>query len=111
MLSFSDSTNTVVNIDVLGDGQHIIYMKIDHEAFKVATKTCLGETDTERFTFYMTYTVVQADVNYRKIQQDQAKLDKTFNTITQENLNKPQQSLHEFSKEPGISQETVSDEF
>lgn len=117
--SFANNTNTVVKVDVLSDGKHIVYqprvhlvyMKIDHEAFKIATKTCLGETDTERFTFYMTYTVVQADVNYRKMQQDQAKLDKTFNTITQDNLNKPQQSLHEFSKEPGISQETVSDEF
>ncbi|KAJ5207744.1 hypothetical protein N7449_002123 [Penicillium cf. viridicatum] len=69
--SFSNSTNTVVKIDVLGDGQHII-----------ATKTCSSETDTERFTFYMTYTVVQADINYLMMQQNQEKLDKVFNAIT-----------------------------
>ncbi|KAJ5945294.1 hypothetical protein N7516_005462 [Penicillium verrucosum] len=69
--SFSNSINTVVKIDVLGHGQHIVcqprvylvYIKIDHEAFKIATKACFGEMDTERFTFHMTYTVAQANVN------------------------------------------------
>ncbi|KAJ5615054.1 hypothetical protein N7537_000168 [Penicillium hordei] len=117
--SFANSTNTVVKLDILGDGQHIVYqphvhlvyMKIDHEAFKIATKTCFSETDTERFTFYMTYTVVQADVNYLMMQQNKKKLDTIFNSLTQDNLDKPKQNLQEFSKEPGISQETVNDQF
>ncbi|KAJ5693671.1 hypothetical protein N7536_004083 [Penicillium majusculum] len=59
----------------------------------------------------MTYTVVQADVNCIKVQQNQEKLDTAFNALAQDNLDKPQQSLQGFSKERGISQETVSDHF
>ncbi|CAI7595159.1 uncharacterized protein N7487_003679 [Penicillium crustosum] len=41
------------------------------------------------------------------MQQNQEKLDTIFNALTQDNLDKPQQSLEEFLKEPGISQKTV----
>lgn len=45
------------------------------------------------------------------MQQNQEKLDTIFNALTQDNLDKPQQSLEEFLKEPGISQKTVSEHF
>jgi hypothetical protein len=117
--SFCNSTNTVVKIDLLGDGQHIVYqprvhlvyMKIDHEAYKVASKTCWSETDTERFQFYMTYTVIQADVNYGKMVENKQKLDGIFTSLSTQNLDQPKQTLNEFSKQPGISQEAQNDIF
>lgn len=117
--SFCNSVNTVVKIDVLSDGQHIVYqprvhlvyMKIDHEAYKVASKTCFSETDTERFKFYMTYTVIQADVNYNQMVENKQKLDGMFINLSTQNLNQPKQTLNEFSKQPGISQEAQNDIF
>lgn len=58
----SRSTSSAVSTFVYRPRVHLAYIKIDHETFKITTKTCFGKTDTERFTFNMTYTAVQADL-------------------------------------------------
>ncbi|KAG4434017.1 hypothetical protein IFR05_010499 [Cadophora sp. M221] len=80
----------------------LVYMHIDTQAYFNATSSCLGHSEVETFHYDMEYTVYEADIDIDQVEANQAMLDKTFNSLTQMNMN-------DFAQKPGISTEVSPD--
>ncbi|KAH7306096.1 hypothetical protein BKA65DRAFT_578228 [Rhexocercosporidium sp. MPI-PUGE-AT-0058] len=76
----------------------LLYMHIDTQAYFNATSSCIGHSETESFHYKMEYTVYEADIDIDQVVKNQDMLDKTFQSLTQQNM-------AAFAKMPGISTE------